>query len=68
MENSLDLVCDGANLELEYLQEYDKLLISILDFNGYAVADLKRTQIELLRDYLIKITENERANNTIRAI
>jgi hypothetical protein len=68
MENSLDLVCYGVNLELEYLQEYDKLLISILDFNGYAVADLKRTQIELLRDYLIKITENERANNTIRAI
>jgi hypothetical protein len=57
MENSLDLVCYGVNLELEYLQEYDKLLISILDFNGYAVADLKRTQIELLRDYLIKITE-----------
>ena len=60
MENSLDLVCDGANLELEYLQEYDKLLISILDYNGYAVADLKRTQIELLRDYLIKITENDK--------
>jgi hypothetical protein len=57
MENSLDLVCYGVNLELEYLQEYDKLLISILDYNGYAVADLKRTQIELLRDYLIKITE-----------
>jgi hypothetical protein len=60
MENSLDLVCYGVNLELEYLQEYDKLLISILDFNGYAVADLKRTQIELLRDYLIKITENDK--------
>jgi hypothetical protein len=60
MENSLDLVCYGVNLELEYLQEYDKLLISILDYNGYAVADLKRTQIELLRDYLIKITENDK--------